>query len=257
MRSLMTACLLVLGFALHAANVKSDIPEGPKIRVLLARDVPSVLLEAKGEYAVHRHDTGALLSFGSVGKRFVVHAIRDGLRWGEEYPDIFAVNVFPRSSETSVFVDGIQYRGAITVYHTRDNHITVINELPIEDFLKSTLAPEFEHPLTKEAMAAVVIAARTNAYAETLNTTNKLPWDITAEDAKYYGFGITQRSNGVDRAVDLTRHMVMETKGGIQKVKVAQESAQELAQRGCDARKILQSVYPQSKVSVPYEVHYR
>ena len=144
------------------------IPVGPKIRILLEKDAPSAFLEARGGYRVVRKENGSILSSGSVGKRFVVHAIQDGLRWGEEYPDIYQIALIPLSRDTTFLVNGIQYKGTISIYHVRNNNVTVVNEVAIEDYLKSTLALQYEDSLSSEAMAALVITARTVAYSKSL-----------------------------------------------------------------------------------------
>jgi hypothetical protein len=227
-------------------------PPGPNIRVLLEKDATSAFLEAKGPYRVVRRDSGSRLSSGSVGKRFVVHAIQDGLRWGEEYPDVYQICVIPLSKDTSILVNGIQYKGAVSVYHVRDNHITVVNEVPIEEYLKSTLTVQYDESLSKEAMAALAIAARTEAYNKALQgTTSPRPWDIATHEASYYGFGVTQRKNGIEEAIDWTRYMVLKsvkTNEPAQNVRLVPDKADELAKKGCDAQKILQTLFPQTKI---------
>lgn len=227
-------------------------PIGPKIKVLLEKDVSSALLEARGSYKVIRKDSGSVLSSGSMGKRFVIHALQDGLRWGEEYPDVYQITLVPTTRASSIYVNGIQYKGIVSVFHVRNNHITIVNEVPIEEFLKSTLAVQFEESLPKEAMAALAIAARTEAYSRVLQGQSiTRPWDISAQEAGYFGFGVTQRKNGVDEAVEWTRFMVLEStkqEGPAQNVRLAATQADDLAKKGFDAQKILTSTFPQTKI---------
>lgn len=256
-------CLVgLLGGTLYAApkvasplsKKVSTIPAGPKIRILLEKNAHSALLEAKGEYAVINKSTGNLLSSGQVGKRFVVHALQHGLRWGEEYPDVYQISIIPQGSSTSFYINGIQYKGAISIYHAKDNKIMIVNEAPLEDYLKAKLALEIQEDLSKEALAALVIAARTEAFALVkANATSKRPWDLTAQEAKYFGYAVTHQKNAVDEAVDWTRFMVLESiKDGnpFARLLLSPEKAQELAEQGYDAKKILQSTYPSSKLSV-------
>jgi hypothetical protein len=255
--------LLASATPLFAAKVHGPVravcthPVGPKIKVLLEKDVASAYLEAKGSYRVIRKDSGTVLSTGSVGKRFVAHALQDGLRWGEEYPDVYQICVIPTSSESLLYVNGIQYKGAISIYHVKENRITIVNEVSIESYLKSTLALQYEDVLLKEAMAALVIAARTEAYSRVLNAqSNTRPWDITASEANYYGCGVTQRENGVEEAVDWSRYMVLESLkhgGPLQNVRLDPEKADELAQKGLDAQKILKTAFPHTKIGATIE----
>lgn len=225
---------------------------GPRIRVLLEQDVNSAFLEAKGAFRVLRRDSGSALSSGSMGKRFVVHALQDGLRWGEEYPDVYQICLVPMTKESSFLVNGIQYKGAISIYHVQDNRITIVNEVSIEDYVKSALTVCYEEPLSKEAMAALAIATRTEAYSKVVqNARSARPWDIAAHETCYYGFGVTQRKNGVEEAVDWTRYMVLESvkqKGPAQNLRLSPDRVEELAKQGFDARKILTTLFPQTKI---------
>ncbi|MFZ0565196.1 MAG: SpoIID/LytB domain-containing protein [Chlamydiales bacterium] len=231
-----------------------SIPEGPKIKVLLAKDVGSVLLEVKGGYRVIRKDTGSVLSQGSMGKRFVVHALQKGLRWGEEFPDVYQISVLPKDSKTSIYVNGIQYKGGVSVYHVHDNQITVVNEVLIEDFIKSTLALEFGSPLAKEAMAALAIAARTEAYSLVMSgRVTPRPWDTTVAESKYYGYAVTRHPNEADKAVEATRFMVMEsTKDGkvAQHVSLSAIQAEEFAKKNWNAKTILQKSFPNTRLGI-------
>lgn len=252
---LITVGLFCIIFAAPLAASKApSIPEGPKVKVLLEKDTRSAILEVKGNYRVIRKDTGSVLSSGSKGKRFVIHALQKGLRWGEEYPDVYQISVVPQNPSTHLYVNGIQYKGAISVYHVHDNQITLVNEVAIEDYLKSTLALQFERPLIKEAMAALTIIARTEAYSLIMcGRVTPRPWDITAEESGYWGYGVTKQFNHVDKSVDETRFMVMESaKDGrvAQNVSLAASKAEELAYQNYDAKKILRTSFPNIKLGV-------
>ena len=262
MKTLLAVGLLFAVFALpldaaktrNPSSQTSVIPEGPKIKVLLEKDVGSALLEVKGKYRVIRKDTGSVLSVGSRGKRFVVHALQKGVRWGEEYPDVYQISVIPRSPDTLLYVNGIQYKGAISVYHVHDNQITIVNEVPIEDYLKSRLALKFEKPLVQEAMAALAIVGRTEIYALIMyGRVAPRPWDVVAKEVGYYGHGVTRQTNGVDSAVEQTRFMVMEfLKDGrvVQNATLAASQAEELARDDFDAKRILKASFPHIKIGV-------
>lgn len=244
----------LLAAKMHTSNKTASFPEGPRIKVLLTKDTNSVLVEAKGKYCVVRKDTGDILSQGSVGKRFVMHALQDGLRWGEEYPDVYQILLLPQSPETVFYVNGIQYKGSLAAYHVRDNRISIVNEVAIEEYIKSILAIRLEEDVSQEAMAAMAIAARTEAYARVVGGKGSLrPWDVIAEDVSYYGFGITCQQNKTDEAVDLTRFMVMESTkqpGPLQNPNLDPTKADELANAGYDAQKILKTSFPHIKMGV-------
>lgn len=225
-------------------------PIGPKIHVLLEKDAASALVEAKGSYKVIRKDTGGRLSYGTVGKRFVMHALQQGLRWGEEYPDVYQISVIPTSRDTTISVNGIQYKGGISVYHMRDNRITIVNEVPIEDYLKSTLAVKYEEgSLSEEAMAALAIIERTEAYSKALARSAR-PWDVAARETGYFGSGVAQPKY-IEASIDSTKFMVLESlkeNTPIQNPHLSASKADELALKGMDAQKILKSAFPAAKI---------
>lgn len=235
--------------------------EGPTIRVLLHENVNTVLLEAKGAYRVVRPDTGKLVSYGRTGKRFPAHAMPDGMRWGEEYPDVHEFKVIPDSPLTRMFVNGIQYTGSILIGQTAGHRFFVVNEVPVEEYLRSTLAHQLNVPLSKEAAAAWVITARTAATH--LAQSNENFYDIDAHSAGYFGQGVVDRKNGVEEAIAWTRFMVMESRGGqplaaswSQNAGLGEtlslSGAEELARRGYDAMRILETYFPAARVSVTY-----
>ena len=245
---------VVAALPMHRSTQAKALPEGPRIKVLLEKDAQGVFLEAKGQFRVVRKDTNAVLSSGSVGKRFVAHAIQDGLRWGEEYPDVYQISVIPLNRDTTISVNGIQYHGIVSVYRVRDNRIAVVNEIAIEEYLKCTLAIQYKDPLPQEAMAALAIAARTEAFSRVVQGQQLTrPWDVTAQEESYFGFGVTQQKSGIEEAVDLTRFMVLESlqgNGPAQNVTLAASKADELASKGWDAQKILKTAFPQTKMGI-------
>lgn len=250
--------LFFFGTFLHATEEqakkqKSASCQEPTIRVAIAKDVNAALLEAKGAYRVIREDTKEVLSSGSTGKRFVVQPIAEGLRWGEEYPDVYQITIEPLSSNTMMYVNGMQYKGKVSVYSNAEGVICIVNEVSLEDYIKSTLSTQLEAPLSQEAMASYVIASRTGAYLKSLQNKGKL-WDVVASEEKYYGYGMTKRKNGVDDAVDSTKYIVLVKENApVLNIALSKNQAEELAQRGFDAKKILKSICPGSGLTTTVE----
>ena len=228
--------------------------EGPKVRVLLASGVNSALLEVKGPYRVVKRNTETLLSGGGVGKRYVIHGMENGLRWGEEFPYTPNLTVVPTSPQTQFFVNGFQYKGAITVCLETSGQITIINEAPIEDFVKSVLAVKYQQPVTREAGAALAIVERTRVFSKVLENEHKeLMWDVTAKESGYYGYGVTHNRNGVDEAVDWTPFMVVQARNShdnLVDMRLSLPKAVELASMGCDARRILSECFPHTRLGL-------
>ncbi|MBF5051147.1 hypothetical protein CLAVI_000783 [Candidatus Clavichlamydia salmonicola] len=225
----------------------------PEVKVLLHENVTSVLLESKDSYTV-TDSRGTLLSSQSFGKRFVVHSMTDGLRWGEIFPAVSSITITPQQDDSYVFVNGMQYSGVVHVYRVDNHRITVVNELSVDDYLKSSLALKFDQSFSQEALSAYVIAERTKLVEKIKATQGRdLCWHLVSSDEHYLGYAITRRENGVDLAVDWTACMILDrlnTRVALDITVLRLEDMEALAQAGMNAKQILDAFYPDIKLIV-------
>lgn len=241
----------------------------PKIRVLIVHDQQGVVVEVKGKYKMYDPHNSEHLSTRFVGKRKFMQAVRDGLKWGEEFPGLYQLLIVPDETSTTTIVDGIEYRGPIYVYDIGGT-ISVINEISIEDFLSSTLAQRNLEQMPEELLAAVVISARTNAYFAAANPKNQY-WSVDARPANYQGNAVVNANSRVQKTIVDTRHMVMSTTLvsdnqvnafpaewrtdssliGQQNVsKITLEQAADMARQGEHAAQILTKAFPGVKIEL-------
>lgn len=248
---------------------KPAAPKPPKVRVLVVHDQQGVVIEVKGKYKMYDPHNGSHISTRFVGKRKFMQAVRDGLKWGEEFPGLHQILIVPDENTTTTIVDGIEYKGPIYVYDIGGT-ISVINEISIEDFLSSTLAQKYHQKLPQEMLAAAVIAARTNAYYAAANPKNQY-WSIDAKQANYQGFAVVDQNSDVQKTLADTRFMVMSLPSnggnGINSFpaewkteatllnqpnisKITFEQATELANQGEHAAQILMKAFPGVKIEL-------
>jgi stage II sporulation protein D len=207
--------LLTLLFAIASNTAIADdtlqetIKTNPasKIRVLLESDTPSVLLEVRGPYYIFNPYDGSRVSSGLLGKRFIIRSTANGIRWGGEFPGIHQISVVPRSPETSILVNGVQYDGNILIYKI-GNRINIINEVAIESFVKSKLTDEFTFPLEHEVMSAIAIVARTDAYYNVKSNPHAF-WHIKTNNSDYSGNALIVPDSPVVHAVDATKDLIL------------------------------------------------
>lgn len=244
----------------------------PKVRVLIAHDKEGALVEVKGKYKIHDPHTGDHITTRFVGKRKYMQAVRDGIKWGEEFPGVFQLLIVPDEATTTTVVDGIEYKGPIYIYDIGGT-ISVINEVPIEDFLSSSLAQSFRSPLPQEALNAIAIAARTAAYYAAANPRNQY-WTVDGAVSGYQGFAAIDYSSGIEKAIADTRYMVMSNAaGGEEQInvfpaqwsqvpslgnqqvvsQVSLDDAIGMANNGEHAAQILGKAFPGSKIEL---IHY-
>ena len=198
--------LFFISFA-FANNSIDSIGKPENIQILLEKEVSEALLEVKGSYNIFDPKDGTKIGSGLLGKRFLVHPTHHGLRWGETFLGIHQIYVSPRSENTSILLNGIEYKGSIGIYKV-GNKLYIINDVMIEDYIKSVLTSQFPYPLDSEVMASVAILARTDAYY-LLTKYQDAMWQVDSEEVDYQGQALIITNSTVDRSVDLTKHLVL------------------------------------------------
>jgi stage II sporulation protein D len=208
---------LFLCFVLNVAHLCASTQEEAKqaqevskpamVKVLLSQHTDGSLIEVKGSYRVIDPLKNKVISSGLKGKRFYLYPHKEGIKWGEDFLGIYQIKIVPSGKESTLLVDGVQYQGNLEVYHI-DNHITVINEVDIENYLKSILTPRFAHHIHDVVMDALAIVARTNVYYQVIHNKDSY-WHVDSKEVDYRGHAATLFNCNVDRAVDNTRFLVM------------------------------------------------
>jgi stage II sporulation protein D len=184
-------------------------PMAPRnLQILLEKDAESALLEVKGPYTLFNPHDGSKISAGLLGKRFMIHELENGLKWGEEFPGIHQIYIQPRSAETTIFINGLQYGGAVAIYGVLGK-INIVNDIDIETYVKATLTSQFPTPLEPEVMSALAILSRTDAYYNATRANPSSYYHITAQEANYQGTALIIANSSIDRAVESTRNLIL------------------------------------------------
>jgi stage II sporulation protein D len=211
-------CLLVLAFMPFVAPADAAIADffskpacatPPAIKVLIVQNKPGVVLEVKGKYHVYDPNTKEYLGLRYLGKRKFIQALCDGIQWGEEFPGRHQLQIVPDNQCITTIVDGIEYRGSINIYDVQ-GAICVVNEVDVEDFVQSMLAPQARAKHSAETLAALAIAARTHAYYLMQNPKSPF-WAVDASKIGYQGYAVTYGDSELDSAIYATRYLVMTT----------------------------------------------
>lgn len=213
MKTLFAAAILCSAMTVYSEDFTSyeriAEPMAPRnIQILLEKEVSGALLEVKGPYYIFNPHDANRVSSGLLGKRFMIHELDNGLKWGEEFPGIHQIYIKPRSSETSIFINGIQYSGAVAIYGIAGT-ISIVNDIDIESYVKSTLTSQFPSPLEPEVMSALAILARTDAYYHVNHANPNSFWHISADETNYQGAALVVSNSSIDRAVESTRHLIL------------------------------------------------
>lgn len=184
----------------------SSQPVDPNVDILIAHDVPGIVLEVKGKYRIFDPHTQDFISTRFVGKRKFIQAYSDGIKWGEEFPGVHQIQIVPEDARTSTLVDGIEYSGVITVYDIGGT-ISVVNDIPSEEYLKVILNPHYSE-MPEELAAAYVIAERTNILYQLKNSPSRY-FSVDKDNVNYRGKAAAIGGDGFLSAIQATRDMVM------------------------------------------------
>ncbi|MFQ5728917.1 MAG: SpoIID/LytB domain-containing protein [Waddliaceae bacterium] len=195
-------------------NNNSKAP--PMIDVLIINDQSGVILEVKGKYQIYDPNTKQYISKRYLGKRKYIQSLSSGLKWGEEFPGIFQIQIVPQDLSVTTVVDGIEYRGSLFIYDI-GGAISIVNRTPIEDYLSSVLPRQFPNSFSEETLVAISIVARTDAYYRSQNPKNKF-WAVDARLVGYKGLDTVDSSAEMDHAIKATRHMVLSKTGTYEKI---------------------------------------
>jgi len=193
--------------ALEFPKDEAQIVKPATIKVLLEERASTLLIEANGAYRIYCPHTNVLISSSSFGKRDIVHVKPDGLVFGKLLPGTHAIRIVPIDAHTTVFVNGIQYKGCLELYDIGGS-LRAINEVDVESYLRSCLATKFSDIQEAEVLNALAITERTYVYY-LLEKNKQVPWHITATEAHYKGLGVTLQHLAMERAITETSHAIL------------------------------------------------
>ncbi len=209
--------------------------EAPVMKVLIAKDVTGAMVEVLGPYKVYDPADNSFMDIGMNSKAYFVLPTEEGIRWGEDFPGTFQFKIVPTTEKTTTLVNGVQYRGALVVYQV-GTRVNIVNEVDIDDFIKSILAPQFDKPLNSEVMNSIAIAARTDAWYQACCKPDAY-YQVESDAIGYNGYSVTRRPNGVDHAVDVTHHLILQYQGTPFAARWTENSAGKTAPYGIFFRK--------------------
>jgi stage II sporulation protein D len=190
------------------------------VRVALAIDVAAARVSATSAWRIYETDGSAILAAGEAGEawRFehdgrLIRAVRsDGVVTGSR-----AGPLVVRPSVWGGFVvhAGRRYRGELVV-HASDAGLTVVNRLPVDEYLKGVVPMELGTTRTMEEFAAVeaqAVAARSYAHVRLGWSGDHRRYDLrpTVVDQAYGG--VNAETIVGTRAVESTAGLVLKYEG--------------------------------------------
>lgn len=207
--------LLWLGSFFGQQEVKEEkvLPKNdPKVqvKVLVKGRVPAIFLDVKGEFEVVDSRNGRRQIKSYSPKKGTLQ-IKDGIKWVDSFWGIHQIKVIPTLNDP-VLIDGVEYFGNIEVI-AADNLLHVINEVEVEDYVKSYMIYHFcDKPYPRSVLEAISIVVRTDIY-HTLMRNKQAFFHLDAKKVGYQGASLRGLYPIIDRSVDQTKNKIMLFKG--------------------------------------------
>jgi len=191
--------------ALHADN--KILRQPPEIvRVSIVRDSRELTLAIHGAYRLRDMSNGHVIARGLRLPESQVRLLDRGILIGLDIYPAKRLTIEP-AKDASIIIDNRPFRGEVTIIRTPDNHITAVNSINVEDYIKGVLYHEVSNHWPMEALKAQAVAARTYALYS-LNPAGK-DYDVTNDIySQVYGGRDSERYR-TDLAVDRTRGEIL------------------------------------------------
>jgi stage II sporulation protein D len=206
--------------AAHPASERRGALDEHLVRVALAIDVREARVSATSQWGIYDADGSAILAAGGAGEawRFVhdgrqIRAVRaDGIA-----TDYHAAPLVVRPSVWGGFVvhAGRRYRGELVI-HASDAGLTIVNRLPVDEYLKGVVPMEIGTERTMTDFAAVeaqAVAARSYAYARLAGRGDRRWYDLRPTVADQAYGGASAETIVSTRAVESTAGLVLKYDG--------------------------------------------
>ncbi len=210
MRRNLLLCLLLVttvGLVAALAAIDKEHSKSPEfVRVAIVRDSRELDLAIHGFYRLRDMSSGRVIGKGTYLVQSKVRLLDRGMLIGLDVYPSRKLTIEP-ARDASIIIDERPFRGEVTFIRTPDNHITVVNTINVEDYIKGILYHEVSHHWPMEALKAQAVASRTYALYS-INPAGK-PYDVTNDIySQVYGGRDSERYR-TDLAVEYTRGQVL------------------------------------------------
>ncbi len=196
-------------YGIEFKETSLSLPENPKdleiIRIGLAQNIKSAVIETDSPYQMLDAQKKPLLS----GPRFVAAKIKPGASGLQ----VGALNYNSDSltlmiEKGGIKLDGHSYRHALEFTHDPNGTLSIINKIPVEDYLKGVLPKETSSFWPVEALKAQAVAARTYALFKAIEHREQKYVLSKGILSQVYG-GKTAENSITSRAVDMTDGQIL------------------------------------------------
>lgn len=180
-------------------------PQTRTVKVLIAHGIKGAVIGVDSKYKIYDPNIKSVLSTRTVGKTKLMQATPDGLKWAEEFPGTFQLQLIPVKSTGVMTVDGKEYKGTLFVYNIEEK-ISIVLETTVEDYVAVMLSSYLATPMEEETLNALAIAARTHALYQAEHPRNHY-WTIDGTAVGFKGFDIVKKEGPITKAIAETHNL--------------------------------------------------
>lgn len=175
-------CPAMTGYAEAASKSHFSIARQPEIRVGIWSDQVSIMVSADSDFALADAKTNRRLGGFSAKEKVNVTAKNGRILLNGKPVAAEAVKVLlsAKTGEHYIEINRKRYRGAVGIHRTAEKQgLTVVNTLPLEQYLNGVVPEEMPAEWPMEAVKAQAVAARTFALHH-LNKHSEDGYDVCA-----------------------------------------------------------------------------
>ena len=223
----------------HKRRLAAEVPKAsvftpeaelmPQIRVGLAENLKELYIKPGGDFQLTDAGGSVLYngtkdivikitsSYGAVylmtddNKEILKHQGTAVFKCSSPSDTILIFNVVHSTGYLSAGKEDRAYRGKISLKPS-GSRITVINTLPLEEYLYSVVPSEIPSYWPEEALCAQAVAARSYTLAN-MGKYRKKGYDVTGSIKSHFYRGLTGEHENTTAAVEKTRGMVLKAEG--------------------------------------------
>lgn len=176
------------------------------VKVLIYDEVDRVNIEVMGKFNIFDPYKNRRLATRFFADQADVIPLTNGIKWGEQFPGTYQILLSPDSYDTQVYVNGVPYLGKLYVYNV-DNKLSVVNEVPLEEYVRSQLSHFANEYDAEELLEAIAICERTNIVHEVISCQN-IFWQVDADVVGFNGCRINSIP-ALDKAMQETDSLIL------------------------------------------------
>lgn len=191
-----------------AADVAEAAEHVNHLRILLIKDAAEIRIDTTSPYTLFAADGRILLKGAKITGMKITKD--DKFIWFGKQPFSQSAITIETIADGGIKVNGKEYRHRIEIVRGEKKQLLVINEIPVDDYLKGVLPWEANPKWKPEALEAQAIISRTYALFNAILRKDE-PYDVVSDVKSQVYEGKRLEHPATDKAIEQTRGQILVT----------------------------------------------